>query len=270
MSRVKVPLLVAPPFVIVLLAAIGPWLAPHRVDEPVTRPFAGPSREAPLGGDILGRDVFSQVLNGGWGLILLALVIAALVTSISAVLGTAAALRPRIGRVIELSADMLILLPPVLGILVVMLAWPESREFGLVIIAVTLGAPYCARVFAAAAAGVAASGYIQVAAASGERLPYMIFREALPNLRSTLLAQFGLRFVNGMELVAVAAFLQLSTALGASNWGVMIRDNTSGIVLNPWAVVAPSLAIGLVAVSVSLATSILETGTEVTHDAPVG
>jgi peptide/nickel transport system permease protein len=82
----------------------------------------------------------------------------------------------------------------------------------------------------------------------------------LPNLRSTVLAQFGLRFVAAMYLVSTAAFLQLSTTLGQSNWGIMVRDNASGIVLNPWAVVAPSLAIGAVAVSVSLAVATLEPG----------
>lgn len=243
----------------ITLAAIGPWIAPNRVDQAVTEPYGAPSSVAPLGGDVLGRDVWSQMLNGGWALIVLALIIAVLVTGSSAVLGVAAALRPRIGMVIEQAADMLILLPPVLGILVIMLSWPQSREFGLILIAVTLGTPYCARVFTAAAAGVAASGYIQVADASGERLSYLLFREALPNLRSTLLTQFGLRFVNGMELVAVAAFLQLSTTLGASNWAVMIRDNTSGIVLNPWAVVAPSLAIGVVAVAVSFSIAVFDT-----------
>lgn len=250
-----------------LLTLVGPLVAPHAVDRPVTRPYGAPSSEAPLGGDILGRDILSQLLNGGWGLMLVSLIIAVLVTASSAVLGTVAALRPRVGSFIELVADMFILLPPVLGILVIMLAWPQSQEFGLILIALTLGTPYCARVFTAAAAGVAASGYIQVASASGEKLSYLLFREALPNLRSTLITQFGLRFVNAMGLVSVAAFLQLASSLGASNWGVMIKDNSSGAFLNPWAIVAPSIAIGFIAVSVSLAIAVLDTGRDAAENA---
>jgi peptide/nickel transport system permease protein len=229
-------------------------------------PYDGPSGDAPLGTDILGRDILSQMLHGGWGLILISLIIAVIVTGMAAVLGSIASLRPRVGRVIEFFADMFILLPPVLGILVIMLSWPESREFGLILIAAVLGTPYSARVFTAASAGVAASGYVQVASASGEKLPYLVFREVLPNLRSTLLTQFGLRFVAAMYLVSTAAFLQLSTTLGQANWGVMVRDNSSGIVLNSWAVVAPSLAIGAVAVSVSLAVAVLESGRRPVHD----
>lgn len=37
----------------------------------------------------------------------------------------------------------------------------------------------------------------------------------------------------------------------------MIRENAPGILLNPWAVVAPALAIGLLAIGVNLATDAL-------------
>jgi peptide/nickel transport system permease protein len=37
----------------------------------------------------------------------------------------------------------------------------------------------------------------------------------------------------------------------------MIRENSAGILLNPWAVVAPSAAIGLLALSVNLAAAAL-------------
>ena len=239
-ERLRAAVMLAPAGLILAAAVIGPWIAPHPVDVAVGMPYDGPSREAPLGTDILGRDILSQMLHGGWGLILISLVIALIVTGMASVLGSIASLRPRVGRVIEFVADMFILLPPVLGILVIMLSWPESREFGLILIAALLGTPYSARVFTAASAGVCASGYVQVASASGEKLPYLVFREVLPNLRSTLLTQFGLRFVAAMYLVSTAAFLQLSTTLGKTNWGVMVRDNSSGIVLNAWAVLAPS------------------------------
>ena len=51
------------------------------------------------------------MLHGGWGLILISLVIALVVTTSAAVLGSVASLRPRVGRVIEFFADMFILLP---------------------------------------------------------------------------------------------------------------------------------------------------------------
>ncbi len=53
---------------VVLVAAIGPFVAPYSSTSFVTAPFAKPSRDYVLGGDTLGRDVLSRVLDGGWQL----------------------------------------------------------------------------------------------------------------------------------------------------------------------------------------------------------
>ncbi|WP_067653577.1 ABC transporter permease subunit [Nocardia harenae] len=246
-------LTVLPALVVVLLAAAGPALAPHRTDEPIGMPFADPGPGAPLGTDRLGHDVLSGLLHGGWGLLLLAAVIAVFTTLLGAVLGAIAALRPALGRFIEGSADFAILVPAILGILLVLTSWPAAGIAGLLVVALLFGVPYCARVFAAAAAGVAATGYVEVARASGETLQHLVFAEVLPNLREVFAAQLGLRFVAAVYLVSTASFLQLPATLGATNWAVMVRDNGSGIVLNPWAVLAPGLAIAVIAVSVNLA-----------------
>lgn len=242
-----------PALVIVAAAVAGPWLAPHPVDEPIAVPYGPPGSVTPLGGDQLGRDVLSRLLTGGWGLLVIASVIAVLVTGLAAVLGAVAVLRPRVGVLVERMTDLLILVPPVLAILLVMLSWPESGATGLVLLAVLIGTPYTARVVAAAAAGIAASGYVETAMAGGERLAALVCREVLPNLRMTLITLFGLRFVEAVYVVSTAAFLQLPASLGAANWALMVRENAPGILLNPWAVIAPSIAIGLLAVSVNLA-----------------
>ncbi len=252
-SRVKRFLTVLPALVVVIAAALGPSLATRSAEAAVGIPFGRPGADTLLGTDRLGRDVLAQLLYGGWGLLLLAGVIAVAVTGLSCVLGAVAALRPRVGALIEGVADFAILLPAVLGILLVLTAWPDAGVYGLVVVALLFGTPYCARVFAAAAAGVAASGYVEAAQASGETLPHLVFREVIPNLREVLAAQLGLRFVEGVYVVSTASFLQLPTTLGASNWAVMVRENSSGMLLNPWSVLAPSLAIAVVAVSVNLA-----------------
>ncbi|MEU4313434.1 ABC transporter permease subunit [Nocardia sp. NPDC024068] len=239
--------------VIVAVAAVGPVLAPHSVDHAVGITFAEPGGAAWLGGDRLGRDVLSRLLHGGWGLLLVSATIAALVTGSAAILGSVAALYPGTGAWIERTADLGMMLPPVLAILLFMLSWPDSGVVGLIAVAVVAGTPYTARVFAAAATGVAASGFIEAARARGEQPGYLVFRELLPNLRETLLTQLGLRFVEAMYLVSTASFLQLPTTLGEANWAVMVRENAPGILLNPAAALMPSLAIGLLAVSVNTA-----------------
>ncbi|MFE5969624.1 ABC transporter permease [Streptomyces sp. NPDC056463] len=246
-----------PALVLVVLAVAGPWLAPHAIDAPVTAPYAEAGDGAPLGGDQLGRDVLTRLLAGGRELIATSLVVAALVTATASVLGTVAALRPRIGRVIDRAADVLMLLPPVLGILLIALSWPAGGRVALIAAAYVMGVPYAVRLVAAAAAPIVASGYVEATVAGGERLGYLVAREVLPNLRATLLALFGLRFVAAVYVVATAGFLQVGPQPPAADWALMIRENAGGILLNPWAVLAPSIAIGLLAMSVNLAASAL-------------
>ncbi|WP_330250319.1 ABC transporter permease subunit [Nocardia sp. NBC_00565] len=263
-------LTVLPAVLVVVAAALGPTLATRPAEEAVGIPFGPSSADAWLGTDRLGRDVVAQLLYGGWGLLLLAAVIAVAVTGLSCVLGAVAALRPRVGVVIETATDFVMLLPAVLGILLVLTAWPDAGTYGLIAVALLFGTPYCARVFAAAAAGVAASGYVESAQASGETLWHLVFGEVIPNLRQVLAAQLGLRFVEGIYVVSTASFLQLPTTLGASNWAVMVRENSSGMLLNPWAVLAPSLAIAVVAVSVNLAVTSFEHGRRSKRVAAIG
>lgn len=194
-----------------------------------------------------------QLLVGGREIIVVAMTIAVVVTSLAAILGTTAALRPRLGVLIERTVDGAMLVPPILAIMLVLLSWPAGGTVGLVLVAVLVGTPYSARVFAAAAGGVAATGYVEVAVAGGESLPYLVTREILPNIRDTTLTQLGLRFVEAMYLVSTAAFLQLPASLGESNWALMVRENSAGILLNPWAVLAPAIALAVVAMSLTLA-----------------
>jgi peptide/nickel transport system permease protein len=248
-----------PVLLLLALTLAGPWLAPHSIDQPVTAPYGEPSATAPLGGDQLGRDVLSRLLAGGADLLLTSALVALMVTTVAAVLGTVAAVRPRVGRVIEAFADLMMLLPTVLGLLLIALNWPGGGRTALIAAAILLGIPYAVRVVAGAAAPVAATGFVEAAMAGGERLWHLVCRDMLPNLRSTTLALLGLRFVAAVYVVTTAGFLEIGPQPPAAHWALMIRENGPGIQLNPWAVIAPSLAIGLLTMGITLATDATRT-----------
>lgn len=246
--------------ILVTATLIGPWLAPRDLDDPITEPYGPPSASAPLGGDQLGRDVLSRLLAGGADLLLTAASAAVAVTALAALLGTIAALRPAVGRVIERFADLMILLPPVLGVLLIVLSSPGTGRLALFAAVVLLALPYAVRLIAAAAAPIASAGFVEAAVAGGERLGHLVWREVLPNLRAVLVTVLGLRFVEAVYLIATAGFLRVGIHPTNANWALMVRENGAGILLNPWAVVAPSLAIGLLAIGVNLAVEALTPG----------
>lgn len=256
-ARSRTLLRVVPGLLLVILALTGPWLAAHPIDTPVTAPYAAAGDGALLGGDQLGRDVLSRLLHGGTALIAGALLIAFVVTALATVVGCAAVLRPALGRAIERTADVFILLPPVLGIMLIALAWPGGGRWAVIAAAIVLGTPYAIRIVASAAAPLASAGYVEAATARGERTAYIALRELLPNLRATVLALFGLRFVEAVYVISMAGFLQIGPQPPAADWALMIRENAPGILLNPWAVLAPSLAIAVLAISFNLASASL-------------
>jgi ABC-type dipeptide/oligopeptide/nickel transport system permease subunit len=209
--------------------------------------------QGPLGTDALGHDVFAAVLGGGPVLVLVAAAIAVLVTVSSTAVGILAALHPRAGKVIDAIGDGLILVPPVIGVLLIVLAWPGGGIPALLTATVVFGVPYCARVLRTAASAVTATGYVEAARASGETTVRIAAQEVLPNLAPTVVTQLGLRFTEGLYVVSAVAFLRLPGVLDDGNWAVMVRDNASGLLLNPWAVAAPSACLLITVVLVHLA-----------------
>lgn len=128
---------------------------------------------------------------------------------------------------------------------------------GLLAAATLFGVPYCARVVRSAAEPVVRSGYVEAARAGGESLPWLATREVLPVLWHTVLTQLGLRFTEAMYVVTAVSFLKLSSGLDEGSWAVMVRDNISGLLLNPWAALAPAAAIVVVVVAVQQALTTL-------------
>jgi peptide/nickel transport system permease protein len=240
-----------PVLMVPALIAVGRFATPDtRRGQGV--PFAPPSAQHWLGTDARSQDVVAKLAHGGWTLTLAAAVIAVGVTVVAATLGASVALRPRWASAMSWLTDATMLVPPVLLMLLALALWPHGGVWALVILAIFTGTPYSARVMAGVAAPVVASGFVQVAEAAGERLPQLIFREVLPNLRGTIATQLGLRYVEAIYVVSTAAFLQLTPAVGDDNWAVMVRVNAPGLLLNPASVVAPAVAIAALAVTINI------------------
>lgn len=236
-----------------VLLLVAWFVGRHSPAQLVTGPFAGPGPDALLGGDRLGRDVFSQVLRGGQGLIAVAVLIAVLVTGLATAAALAAALIGWLRWVITAISDVLIVIPALLGVLLVVLAWPDGGVAAVVLAAVLFGVPYTQRVLQPGFDVVARRGHVEAARASGEPLLVVMTGEMLPALLRSVLTQLGLRFTEGLYVISAMGFLRLPGLLGEHNWAVMVRDNASGALLNPWGILAPSLAIVVTVLVVQVA-----------------
>lgn len=244
---------IAIPVVLVAVAVLGFLVAPYPEDMVAGTPFVTPGDGAPLGTDGLGRDVLSRFLYGGDKLLLTAALAALAGTAAGTLLGLlAAVIHPLAGRVLERGTEVLLVLPALLVLILVGTATPNLGLLPLAALLAVLAVPWVARVVAAAATTTLRAGYVEHAAASGESTWWIITREVAPGLRGTLLATLGLRFVEAIYVVAGAAFLGIGTQPPEADWAVMVRENVSGLLLNPWAALVPSAAIGVTAIVVTV------------------
>lgn len=234
--------------VVVLLAIIGPFFSPYSPTALLTLPFQPPSASYLLGTDVLGRDVLSRVLWGGWLLLCMALAATILGVGIGAAAGISAAyLKGHADGLIMRTGDVLLAFPQlVFALLLVSIAGPK---LWLIVLAVALGhAPQVARVIRAAALDVSERPYVRAVEIQGVPRRKVMYSEILPNLVTPLMVEAGLRMTYSIVVMAGLAFLGFGQAPPDANWGIMINENRVGIQSNPWAVVVPALLISLLTI----------------------
>ncbi|MEU8029629.1 ATP-binding cassette domain-containing protein [Streptomyces sp. NPDC049099] len=237
---------------VVLLALLGPWLAPHTPGAVLDMPYAPAGGDAPLGTDHLGSDVLSRFLAGGRSLVLSAAGALAVAYVLGAGLGMIAALRGMaVDTVVLRLVDVLLGLPSFLLLSVVVVAVGRGSGGVAVATAVVLF-PEVVRVVRAAALQALQHDYVEAAVARGEPTRYVLVREVLPNLLPVLAADAGVRFVGAAFTVATAAFLGYGAQPPAADWGLMILENRDGLALQPLAVLIPATGVLVLLLSANL------------------
>jgi len=242
------------------VAFIGPYFAPYSPSAIPGIPFSKPSHTYWLGNDYLGEDVFSRVLSGGRTVILYG----ALATLIAYVVGGSIGLvagfsRGRLDDVLMRTMDVLLAFPPILFLLVIATG-AGSNIFALVLAIAVIHVPSIARILRAATLEVSVRGYVEAAAARGDRTDVILRREILPNIWGPIVADGGPRFTVSILLVAAVNFLGLGVSPPAADWALMISENRAGITINIWAVVAPALMIAALTVSINLIADAIASG----------
>jgi peptide/nickel transport system permease protein len=237
---------------IVLVAIVGPYLAPYGPSTPVGAPNATPGGKAVLGTDYLGQDVLSRVLYGGRSI----LVTAVIATGLALVAGTAIGLvaaysRNALDDTLMRGMDVFMALPQILLALVaVAIVGPHAWVIVAAIALTTT--PRIARVARGAAQPVVERDFIAASEAMGVPRWRIVSGELLPNCLGPLMVEASLRLTYSIALIAALAFLGLSTNPNGANWGTMIQQNQFVLAVQPWGAVAPIIAIALLTMGTGL------------------
>jgi peptide/nickel transport system permease protein len=233
---------------VVLVAVIGPFVAPHSPEAFVSVAFAKPSGAFPLGTDTLGRDVLSRVLAGGWVLLVMATAATIFGVAVGTAAGVAAAyLRGFTDGFIMRTVDVVLAFPSL--VFALLLVSMVGAKLWLITLAVGFThAPAVARVLRSATLDLSERDYVKVVELQGMRPAKVMRTELLPNLVSPLMVELGLRLTYSIVLISGLSFLGFGQAPPAPNWGYMIQENRLGLAISPWSVVVPAALIAVLTV----------------------
>lgn len=234
-----------------LAALLAPWLAPYGEAEVVGQQYELWSAAFPLGTDHLGRDMLSRLIYGARNTIGIALATTLLSFTVGGLLGLwAAVVGGWVDQALSRTVDVLMAIPHLIFTLVLLTIFGSS-VLNLILIIAALDATRVFRLTRATGKAVAVLDFVEAARLQGERLPWVMTREVLPNIWAPLLAEFGLRFCFVFLTVSALAFLGLGLQPPTADWGSMVRENATLITYDDITPLLPAGAIALLAIAVN-------------------
>lgn len=236
------------------VALLGPLFAPHSPTDDVGLPFTGPSAQAPLGTDNLGRDVLSRVLYGGRSVLWMSVVAALLGVVVGVLVGMVAGYTGRwTDGVLMRGMDVLMAFPQI--VLVLLFVSLLGPKLGLIVLLVGLAwVPQVARVTRGITMEARTRDFVRAVEVLGLPRRQILASEILPNLTTPILVEFGLRLTWSIALIAGLSFLGFGIQPPKADWGLMINENRDALALQPWGVVAPIVMIALFTIAMNLIT----------------
>lgn len=234
------------------VAVLGPLFAAAPAAGPAA-PYAAAGAEHPLGTDALGRDVLALLLHGGrsaLGMALGAVALAYLAGGFAGLLA-ASARRRWVDEILLRPLDVLLPLPTLLVISVVAVGRPGS-PVAIALAVAAVNVPPVARLVRATALDAASSPVAEALRMQGEswcRIQCgLVARSAL----GPVAADIGTRVTFAVFLVGSANFLGLGLDPTAPDWAVSIARGREGLLLQPWAVLAPAAVLVMFTVGLNL------------------
>lgn len=240
----------------VLMAIVGPYVAPYNPSAIGPHPLAAPSARHLLGTTQTGQDVLSQLLVGARSTLIIGFVAGAIATSLSIVVGVSAGY---LGGIAEEGLSMLaniFLVIPALPLLVVLTGFlPKANSIVIATVISVTGWAWGARVLRAQTLALRRQDYVEAAKAVGERAWRIILFEILPNEGAIVASSFLFTVLFAILTDVGLLFLGLGN-ITTWSWGSMLywaQNNEALTVGAWWWFVPPGLCVALIGTGLALA-----------------
>jgi peptide/nickel transport system permease protein len=235
----------------VFCALFAPIIAPYNESEIVGKAYGAPTLQNWFGLDQIGRDTLSRVIYGGRNTIGIALLTVLISFFIGGSLGIYAAVtRGWMDQIVSRLVDILMSIP-VLIFALMLLTMAGKSVWNLIFILALLDSTRVFRLARNTALSVAVQDFVEAARLRGEKMLWIVFREIVPNILPTLIAEFGLRFSFVFLTIAALSFLGVGIQPPTADWGSMVAESKTLITFGKIQPLIPAAAIALLTVAVN-------------------
>lgn len=237
--------------VYIFVALFAPWVAPFGESEIVGRKFQPWDDQFFLGTDHLGRDMLTRIVFGARNTVGIALLTTILAFVLGGVLGIlAAVVGGWVDQLLSRIVDVFMAIPALIFAMLLLSIFGTSIV-NLIVIMSVIDATRIFRIARAVSMNVVVMDYIEAARVRGEKLPWIIVQEILPNISAPLAAEFGLRFCFVFLTISALSFLGLGIQPPIADWGSMVRQTAVLITFDDYTPLIPAAAIALLTVAVN-------------------
>jgi len=234
--------------ILIVVAIFAPFIATKDPSETNHRlVYARPGSELLLGGDQVGRDVFSRLVYGTRVSLYAGLLSAFIGATIGMLVGVASVhFGGKTDLIVQRIVDTMMAFPALILAIAIMAALGASLNNVVIALSIAF-IPSTARVLRSQALVVKEMDYVLAARAIGAGHGRIIFRHMIPNCLALYIVLVTVFLGTAIVAEATLSFLGIGVPPDVASWGGMLNGAAQRYVrLAPWLGVFPGLAIAIV------------------------
>jgi len=219
----------------VLLALIGPWIAPYDpLQTNAARAMQPPSAAHPFGTDQVGRDILSRVIVATRLDLLVAFAATLLSFGVGLALGAAAGFWGGwVDRIVGRAIDTIMAFPLFVLAMGIVAALGNTIE-NIIYATAIVNVPFYARVARTEVAVRRSSGFAEAARLAGNGDLGVLCRHLVPNALPPMMVQVSLNMGWAILNCASLSFIGLGVRPPTPEWGIMVAEGAAMVLSGQW------------------------------------
>ncbi|UVI28033.1 ATP-binding cassette domain-containing protein [Paenibacillus spongiae] len=239
----------------VLIAIFAPMLTPYSPSQIDSERLLPPSKEHWLGTNSIGQDIFSQLVYGARTTMFIGLMVTLISTALSVGLGLLAGYSKHFDPVLNGIANMILVLPSLLLILVVA-SFTGGGTWQLILTLGLLTWPGYMKLIRASVLSLKEREFVKAAQLYNGGTWHILSKHLLPFIGPLVRTKLVIAFQSAVAMEASLSFLGIGDPSSAT-WGKMLQEafsRTQTFITDAWQwmIVPPASAIMLVTVALAL------------------